>query len=96
MTKTILVTGANGYIGQKVVEQLLKLGINVLAADLFVDGIDSRAERLQVNLFENTEEITKSRSNRHHRILPGATDSIILPTAISTTCPVIFTSYPAF
>jgi len=59
MAKTILVTGANGYIGQKVVEQLLSLGVEVLAADLFVDGIDRRAERLQVNLFENTEEITK-------------------------------------
>lgn len=59
MAKTILVTGANGYIGQKVVEQLLNLGRDVLAADLVVDGIDSRAERLQVNLFENTEEITK-------------------------------------
>lgn len=59
MSKTILVTGANGYIGHKVVEQLLNLGVTVLAADLFVDGIDPRAERLQVNLFENPEEITK-------------------------------------
>lgn len=59
MAKTILVTGANGYIGQKVVEQLLNLGVNVLAADLFADGIDSRAECFQVNIFENSEEITK-------------------------------------
>lgn len=57
MTKTILVTGANGYIGQKVVNQLLTLGVNVIAADLVVDGIDPRAERLQVNLFENSNEI---------------------------------------
>lgn len=59
MTKTILVTGANGYIGQKVVEQLLNLGVNVLATDLITDGIDPRADRLRVNLFENPEEITK-------------------------------------
>lgn len=57
--KTILVTGANGYIGQKVVQQLLNFGVNVLAADLIVDGIDSRADRLQVNLFENPGEIIK-------------------------------------
>ena len=59
MTKTILVTGANGYIGQKVVKQLLDLGLNVFAADLVVDGIDPRADRLQANLFENSEEIIK-------------------------------------
>ncbi len=57
MAKTILVTGANGYIGQKVVRQLLDLGENVLAADLVIDGIDSRADRLQANLFENPEKI---------------------------------------
>jgi dTDP-6-deoxy-L-talose 4-dehydrogenase (NAD+) len=59
VAKTILVTGANGYIGQKVVEQLLDLGHNVLAADLVIDGIDPQADRLQVNLFKNPGEITK-------------------------------------
>lgn len=59
MKKTILVTGANGYIGQKVVTQLLDLGHEVLAADLVVDGIDSRADCLQINLFENSDEIIK-------------------------------------
>ena len=59
VTKTILVTGANGYIGQKVVTQLLNMGHNILAADLVVDGIDPRADRLQINLFENSDEIIK-------------------------------------
>lgn len=53
MAKTILVTGANGYIGQKVVKQLLDLGQNVLAADVVIDGVDPRADRLQANLFDN-------------------------------------------
>jgi len=57
--KTILVTGANGYIGQKVVTQLLDMGHSVLAADLVVGGIDPRADRLQINLFENSDEIIK-------------------------------------
>lgn len=59
LAKTILVTGANGYIGQKVVEQLLNLEVNVLAADLVIDGIDPRAERARVNLVENPDEILK-------------------------------------
>lgn len=34
MSKTkVLVTGANGYIGRHVVEQLLNMGADVLAAD---------------------------------------------------------------
>jgi len=96
VAKTILVTGANGYIGQKVVEQLLNLGINVLAADLIIDGIDPRADRLQVNLFENPEESRKESIRLMLAcILPGATDLTISPIAILTICPVISTSFPA-
>ncbi|ADY12214.1 NAD-dependent epimerase/dehydratase family protein [Sphaerochaeta globosa] len=47
----ILVTGANGYIGQGVVKELLDSGSDVIAADLCLDNIDSRATKLNINIF---------------------------------------------
>lgn len=48
----ILVTGANGYLGQGIVKQLLDDGAEVLAVDFNLDFVDERAEKLSVNLFE--------------------------------------------
>ena len=48
----ILVTGANGYLGQGVVKQLLDYGHEVIATDLAIDNIDERAKRIRSNLFE--------------------------------------------
>lgn len=48
----ILVTGANGYIGQGVVKELADRGQNVIAVDFQVDQVDERAERIACNLFE--------------------------------------------
>ena len=48
----ILVTGANGYLGQGIVKDLLDLGFQVVATDFSVDYIDKRAIRIQGNLFE--------------------------------------------
>lgn len=48
----ILVTGANGYLGQGVVSQLLDSGHEVIATDLKTDNIDERAKKISVNLFE--------------------------------------------
>lgn len=47
----ILVTGANGYIGQGVVRHLLDKGAEVVAADFKADFIDSRAESVSCDLF---------------------------------------------
>lgn len=51
----ILVTGANGYIGRHVVKKLLDKGASVVACDIKTDDIDSRAERINLNLFNDFE-----------------------------------------
>ena len=51
----VLVTGANGYIGSRVVQKLLDRNIEVLAADISGEHIDPRAQVCLVNLFEPKE-----------------------------------------
>ena len=58
MSKTkVLVTGANGYIGRHVVEQLLNMGADVLAADFSFAGVDERAQRVETPIFSGLEDI---------------------------------------
>lgn len=47
----ILVTGANGYIGQGIVKAILSLGHEVVATDIHTDFVDERAERVACDLF---------------------------------------------
>lgn len=48
----ILVTGANGYIGSKVVKQLCDLKVDVIATDFSNEHIDTRATFTKANIFE--------------------------------------------
>ena len=48
----ILVTGANGYLGQGIVKHILDCGNEVIAADFKIDHIDNCADRRECNLFE--------------------------------------------
>ena len=47
----ILVTGANGYLGQGVVTSILENGDTVVATDFNSDRIDKRAEIKECDLF---------------------------------------------
>ena len=47
----ILVTGANGYLGQGIVTHILNHGHKVVATDFVVDHVDERADRRVCNLF---------------------------------------------
>lgn len=48
----ILVTGANGYLGQGIVRSILNNGQCVVATDFNTQFVDERAERIACNLFE--------------------------------------------
>lgn len=48
----ILVTGANGYLGQGIVKHILDNGNEVVAADFRIDHVDERADRRACNLFD--------------------------------------------
>lgn len=55
----IAVTGANGYLGQGIVKQLLEDGNEVVAADYTLDNVDSRAEKIECDLFSLTDPYQK-------------------------------------
>ncbi len=47
----ILITGANGYLGQGIVKAVLDRNVEVVAADFAVDHIDDRADKKVCDLF---------------------------------------------
>ncbi len=51
----ILVTGANGYLGQGIVRAILDAGNEVVASDLKIDNVDKRAVAVAGNMFEIQE-----------------------------------------
>ena len=55
--KTILITGAGGYIGRHVVKELLDRGYKVNAVDLNTELVDERAKKFSVNIFEEDTNI---------------------------------------
>ena len=48
----ILVTGANGYLGQGIVKSILDNGHEVIATDYKTEHVDTRAKAVECNLFE--------------------------------------------
>ena len=53
----VLVTGANGYIGRKVVDALLALGYRVTATDFKCDQINPKADCVEIDLFNNNANL---------------------------------------
>lgn len=51
----ILVTGANGYIGEGVIRELLETGHEVIATDFSLNHVDDRAVKVTANLFDITD-----------------------------------------
>jgi dTDP-6-deoxy-L-talose 4-dehydrogenase (NAD+) len=47
----ILVTGANGYLGQGIVKRILDKGIDVVATDFKTNYVDDRANKVDCDLF---------------------------------------------
>ena len=54
----ILVTGANGYLGQGVVKALLDNGHSVVAADFKTNYVNDRAEKMDCDLFSVEDPYT--------------------------------------
>jgi len=53
----ILVTGANGYLGQGIVKSILDSGNEVIAADFTTQYVDDRAVKMDCNMFEIEDPI---------------------------------------
>lgn len=47
----VLITGANGYLGQGIVKSILALGHEVIATDISVNTVDKRATAIEANIF---------------------------------------------
>lgn len=52
MIYRILVTGANGYIGSKVIQKLTELGMQVVATDYSNSNIDLKVEFIKCDIFK--------------------------------------------
>lgn len=53
----VLITGAAGYIGRHVVDEAIKQGHEVIAADFHFNGVNPAATRCSVPLFSGDEDI---------------------------------------
>ena len=56
--KTVLVTGAAGFIASRVTLQLLEQGVEVVAVDNFNDAYDARLKQHRMTWFEGKEGLT--------------------------------------
>lgn len=51
----ILVTGGNGYLGRGIVETLISKGNEVIVNDLFLEGVSSKATKIEGDIFDSSD-----------------------------------------
>ena len=79
--KTILVTGAAGYIGRHVVKKALDMGYRVIASDFAFKGVDERAEFCDVPIFSGDKNMRRWASLMSASIWPGGMGSATMHPA---------------
>jgi len=79
--KTILVTGAAGYIGRHVVKKALDMGYRVIASDFAFKGVDERAEFCDVPIFSGDKFMRRWESLMSASIWPGGMGSATMRPA---------------
>lgn len=52
----VLVTGANGYIGSHVVNQLIDFGVEVISCDVNFSNVNEKASQIQYDIFSDTAD----------------------------------------
>lgn len=57
MKNKILVTGANGYIGRHIVDELVNRNYQVIAADIMDTGINKKAEFCKIPIFSGDDQV---------------------------------------
>lgn len=55
--KKVLVTGAGGYIGRHVVDELIKKGAEVIATDLNLDNVNNKATKIEADIFTGNKDL---------------------------------------
>jgi len=60
VSERVLVTGAGGYIGRHVVDELLARGCEVLASDLRLDELPAEVTRVTQPIFEQRDDLVEA------------------------------------
>ena len=85
----VLVTGACGYIGRHVVQELLRRGHHVIASDLVNVDLPEGVEFTDYPIFEGNEDVFEKLGKPDALIWHGSTALSIILLPIWKNCPAI-------